>query len=487
MGERKEDDRGGGLAMIASRRAQKSITCLARLSNSAKRVTHRGGARLDAPQQPEILPDRQQLLCNFFPSAMSQPDPDTIRRVTRDIITKASDNGTLEELTPRLVRKEVEIVCSYEEGELDDAAYKAIVKEATAIAMAELENKITADEAKNDSDAKRKRPKSSKSQSKKSTAKEKKAAKEDKPATKKANKRSASVVPSSSDEDTTAPAKSSTNARAKTNKAAVLSDVSPGVEPEGEPPRKRQKKVAGDAKLASKSEAEPSSKAKAAPLRSPIVKPDSKIANDPRPESSAASPPDEVLAISGSNGNAEGDKSELEMSVLIDEPKQSHKKKGKEIEVKTRPKKEAKERKGKQPVKELSKDEETIKRLKSFVVACGVRKAWAREFKNLDSPSEQIKRLKTILADLGMTGRMSMEQAKAIRAKRELAQELEDVQTFEKSVVSGPAAGRNKKKDESQRSSSDEESDGNVAEAPKRRSNARQSIMAFLGDQSDDD
>lgn len=57
-------------------------------------------------------------------------------------------------------------------------------------------------------------------------------------------------------------------------------------------------------------------------------------------------------------------------------------------------------------------------------MACGVRRVWAKEFKDLERPSDQIKRLKQILADLGMTGRMSLEQAKAIREKRELAQEL---------------------------------------------------------------
>jgi len=45
-------------------------------------------------------------------------------------------------------------------------------------------------------------------------------------------------------------------------------------------------------------------------------------------------------------------------------------------------------------------------------------------FQNLDTPQQQIKKLKEILTDLGMTGRMSMEQAKAIKEKRELAQEL---------------------------------------------------------------
>ena len=59
-----------------------------------------------------------------------------------------------------------------------------------------------------------------------------------------------------------------------------------------------------------------------------------------------------------------------------------------------------------------------------MVVACGVRKVWAKEFKNIDSKSEQIRHLKRMLSDLGMSGRMSMEQAKAIKEKREFEQEL---------------------------------------------------------------
>jgi hypothetical protein len=54
-----------------------------------------------------------------------------------------------------------------------------------------------------------------------------------------------------------------------------------------------------------------------------------------------------------------------------------------------------------------------------------VRKVWAKAFKGIeDQPNKQIKILKEMLADLGMTGRLSMEQAKEIKAKRELAQEL---------------------------------------------------------------
>ena len=81
----------------------------------------------------------------------------------------------------------------------------------------------------------------------------------------------------------------------------------------------------------------------------------------------------------------------------------------------------------------------------SLVVACGVRKVWSKEFKDLSNPSAQIQRLKSILAELGMSGRMSMEQAKAIKAKREFAQELEDVKDFEKKVV-GRSEGRSSRK-----------------------------------------
>ncbi|KAJ6512129.1 hypothetical protein C8R47DRAFT_1314175 [Mycena vitilis] len=129
----------------------------------------------------------------------------------------------------------------------------------------------------------------------------------------------------------------------------------------------------------------------------------------------------------------------------------------------------------------LTKDEETIKRLKSLVLACGVRKAWAKEFKDVDSPSQQIRMLKQILTDLGMSGRMSLEQAKAIKLRRELAQELEDVQAF-------AAATSNRSKRKPAEAVQEESEESEEEELPiKRKPNARKSIMAFLGDQSDDD
>lgn len=125
------------------------------------------------------------------------------------------------------------------------------------------------------------------------------------------------------------------------------------------------------------------------------------------------------------------------------------------------------------------------------MVACGVRKVWSKEFKDItDDKGAQIRRLKALLAELGMTGRLSMEKAKAIRAKRELAQELEDVKNFERAVVSGPRSRRGKPAAESEDednvpSDDDEEEEG--VPRKKRALNARMRIMAFLGDQSDED
>jgi hypothetical protein len=48
---------------------------------------------------------------------------------------------------------------------------------------------------------------------------------------------------------------------------------------------------------------------------------------------------------------------------------------------------------------------------------------WSKLFKDLDS-CQQISKLKELLAGLGMTGRLSLEKAKEIKAKREFQQEL---------------------------------------------------------------
>jgi len=200
-----------------------------------------------------------------------------------------------------------------------------------------------------------------------------------------------------------------------------------------------------------------------------------KVVNKPTSKSKKrAEPPGESSEKKAKRPKKEienDEKSESEMSALVEEPP----KKRKSSKTESKPGNRGSKKKTAEP---LSNDEETIKRLKSLVVACGVRKVWSKVFEGMDKPSQQIKKLKEMLSDLGMKGRHSMEQAKAIREKRELAQELEDVQMFEKSVVGKERASTQSEPEESE--------DDDVPETKRRKGrNARQSIMAFLQDQSE--
>ena len=49
---------------------------------------------------------------------------------------------------------------------------------------------------------------------------------------------------------------------------------------------------------------------------------------------------------------------------------------------------------------------------------------WSKELKDCETPSSQISHLRKLLTDLGMKGRFSMEQAKSIKAKRDLEKEM---------------------------------------------------------------
>ncbi|WVQ69545.1 uncharacterized protein L199_007765 [Kwoniella botswanensis] len=85
----------------------------------------------------------------------------------------------------------------------------------------------------------------------------------------------------------------------------------------------------------------------------------------------------------------------------------------------------------KDPNEGLSPDEAKLADLKRIVVACGVRKQWAKEFADCPTTSSQIRHVQGLLSSLGMKGQPTLGKAKALKAKRELAQELDDVKTFE--------------------------------------------------------
>jgi len=88
-----------------------------------------------------------------------------------------------------------------------------------------------------------------------------------------------------------------------------------------------------------------------------------------------------------------------------------------------------------------------------------------------------------------MTGRLSLEKAKEIREKRELAKEIEDVKEFD-AKVNGPRASRSQAKKNAVSASSEGGDDENDEDEevgvsrPKRK--PKTSILAFLDDQSSD-
>ncbi|OAX40156.1 hypothetical protein K503DRAFT_799046 [Rhizopogon vinicolor AM-OR11-026] len=196
------------------------------------------------------------------------------------------------------------------------------------------------------------------------------------------------------------------------------------------------------------------------------------------PSTSVKNPPSKSKARARSEPE-----SDSSLSTVIDEPpKKRQKKQDKDLSKKgpTEQKKARKSNTG-----GLSKDDEAVSKLKAMVVACGIRKVWKKEFADLDTPSEQIKRLKEILKDLGMSGRLSLEKAKSIRAKRELAQELKDVQEFAETSRRREMRKENGvSENEDLGSESDDEDDSPPI---KKKRTAGASILAFLQDQSDEE
>ncbi|EJU03620.1 hypothetical protein DACRYDRAFT_105783 [Dacryopinax primogenitus] len=194
------------------------------------------------------------------------------------------------------------------------------------------------------------------------------------------------------------------------------------------------------------------------------------------------------------------DDSETDMSSVYDSPP-AHKRS--KAEKTAKPSGERRRRRKEAPPPSGSAEED-LARLKKFVTACGVRKQWNRELAGL-SPSEQVRHVKRLLSELGMTGRLSLDKAKKIREKRELAQEIEDVVEFEKArgmsarrtrgavakqKVESASEAEKKKKEEAEdvveRKVGLQHSDGSVLMADGEQKK-EQDLLAFIGDQSEED
>ncbi|KAJ3002074.1 hypothetical protein NUW54_g6045 [Trametes sanguinea] len=384
-------------------------------------------------------------------------DMQQLRETALDVLKNVVKEGKVHEFTYGKYRRKVEEVMSLEADTLATPEYKSVVKAIAEDFMNNLEQEdeehseqeVSLMKEKAPSSAPRKQAKESRAASSEKNSKGRSATKGSTKGKKAA--RSASVVPSSEDE------------------------AGSGTEPSGTKPKSRTKATSKQKRVEGDSEESTADVPAKRPKKGPNTKGEAN-------RSSAASPSrsTHVDPPSDAQGDSKNDpRSDSEMSVLIDEPPPRKQRRKKESED-THNAKTTKSKKSKGSAKELSKDEETIKKLKSLVVACGVRKVWSKEFSGLDRPSDQIRRLKQILSDLGMTGRMSMEQAKAIKAKREFEKELQDVQEFASRVTSGPSTRAGKQQGQG---TDEEHSLSDVEAAPKRRT-ARQSIMAFLGDET---
>ena len=146
-------------------------------------------------------------------------------------------------------------------------------------------------------------------------------------------------------------------------------------------------------------------------------------------ESSALSDPPSDLEPPNTHqarSAAKAEDSDSELSELLDEdPKPKKKRKSAEAaEGKPQKTKAAKPKND----ADMDPDDAEIKRLQGWLVKCGIRKLWGKELKPYEGSKAKTKHLRSMLADVGMTGRYSIEKATQIKEARELAADIEAVQ-----------------------------------------------------------
>ncbi|KIX00913.1 uncharacterized protein Z518_09978 [Rhinocladiella mackenziei CBS 650.93] len=142
------------------------------------------------------------------------------------------------------------------------------------------------------------------------------------------------------------------------------------------------------------------------------------------------------------------DGSASDMSVpLGEDPNPKKKRKLNESKSTGRKPKKTKVPKGKADA-DLDPDQAEIKRLQGWLGKCGIRKLWGKELKPYETSKAKIKHLREMLANIGMTGRYSIDKANQIREARELAADIEAVQEgAERWGADEDDGGRNEKQD----------------------------------------
>ena len=190
----------------------------------------------------------------------------------------------------------------------------------------------------------------------------------------------------------------------KEDSSEELSSVPSEAEEESEP-EKKPKKTTKKSKALTKATKEPTKKKSAK---------SSKDQEPPKAENGDASK------------EADGNKSDSDLSVLIDEePAKKKRSKSNSQDKSKKVKSSSKAKDDEDP------DQTEIKRLQGWLVKCGIRKVWGKELKPYETPKAKIKHLKDMLSEAGMTGRYSIEKATQIKEKRELEADIEAVKEGE--------------------------------------------------------
>ncbi|KXJ90122.1 hypothetical protein Micbo1qcDRAFT_196312 [Microdochium bolleyi] len=288
------------------------------------------------------------------------------------------------------------------------------------------------------------------------------------------------------------------------------------------PRRKGAKKAAKDnsdselSDLGSSDEEQPKPKPKPKSKTTPKAKPKAKP-ETAKSESELSSPGEDEEVEKNDEGKssgvpktetAQGDTktgdiidSDSELSSVIDEPPPKKRAKAAVSKGSSKPSS------AKAPPKQLSADEEEIKKLQGQLVKCGIRKIWGIELKQYgDDGKAKIRHLRRMLTDAGMTGRFSEARAKEIKEQRELMADLEavnDMNALWGSAGAGGRASRSRAPKKSLKEASDEDHDENDDEdndhkgadnddddeeaKANSRVSRRMADLAFLGDDSESD
>lgn len=188
--------------------------------------------------------------------------------------------------------------------------------------------------------------------------------------------------------------------------------------------RKAAKPAKGGKKAAPKKE-KPKPKAKSKPKKkaaseSEVSDAPSDVADDSEEEVDTKPEPQPTSKVEDSD-----DDTSSELSSVIDEPAPIKKKGPKAKNGDTKSRKSSTSTTTKPT--ESDPNTEEIKRLQSWLVKCGIRKVWGKELKPFETPKAKIAHLKSLLSDVGMTGRYSNEKAAQIKEARELAADIEAV------------------------------------------------------------